>query len=97
VFCERSICAHVTKIVILEELKNFTNPFNISEFLHMNVSRDSSVGIATGYEIDVRGSIPGRGTDFSQLHRFQTTSGPHSVSYPMGSRVSFPGGKASGA
>jgi hypothetical protein len=30
----------------------------------MDVSRDSSVGIATGYGLDGRGSIPGKGKKF---------------------------------
>jgi hypothetical protein len=34
---------------------------------------------------------------FSLSHRVQTGSGAHPASYPMGIRVSFPGGKASGA
>jgi hypothetical protein len=37
------------------------------------VSRDSSVGIATGYELDRRGSVLGRGKIF---FLFSTASGP---------------------
>jgi hypothetical protein len=93
----RRVCAHITEIIILEDFKNCIYPVNISEFLHLNVSRDSSVGVATGYRLDFRGSIWIRVTDFSLLHRFETTSGAQPVSYPMGTGVSFPGGKASGA
>jgi hypothetical protein len=39
-------------------------------------SRDSSVGIATGYGLDGRGSIPGSDKTFS-LHSVQTSSGAH--------------------
>jgi hypothetical protein len=63
-FGEVRVCAHITEIIILEDFNNCTNPYNISEFLHINVSRDSSVGIATGYGLDVGGSIPGRGNRF---------------------------------
>jgi hypothetical protein len=63
-------------------------------------SRDTSVGIALGYGLDDRGSRvrfpPGAG-DFSLVHRVQNGSGAHLASYPMGTRGSFPGGKAAGA
>jgi hypothetical protein len=49
-------------------------------------SRGSSVGIATGYGLDDRGSgfrfLTGAGNFF--LHRVQTGSGAHPVSYPEG-------------
>jgi hypothetical protein len=35
--------------------------------------------------------------NFSLHHRVQTGSGAHPASYPMGTRDSFPGGKAAGA
>jgi hypothetical protein len=35
--------------------------------------------------------------NFSLNHRAQTGSGAHPASYPMGTRDSFPGGKAVGA
>jgi hypothetical protein len=58
-------------------------------------SRDSSVGIALGYGLDDRGSrvrLPAGAGNFSLHHR----SGAHRASYPMGTRGSFPGGKAAG-
>jgi hypothetical protein len=58
-------------------------------------SRDSSVGIATGYGPDDQGgesSSPGRVKKFSLLHIVQTGSGVHPTSYKMGT-----GGKAAGA
>jgi hypothetical protein len=59
---------------------------------------DSSVGIATRLRdgrSEYFGSIPGM--SFSLHHRVQTGSGVQPASYPMGTRGSFPGGKAGGA
>jgi hypothetical protein len=58
---------------------------------------DSSVGIATSYGLDDRGSIPGGAGNFCLRCRIQTGSGAHPASYPMGAWGSFPGGKAAGA
>jgi hypothetical protein len=52
------------------------------------MSRDSSVGIATSYELDGRGSIPGKGKDFSLFHKVQTALEPH---YAVGIRGSTQG------
>jgi hypothetical protein len=63
-------------------------------------SRDSSVGIALGYGLDERGSrvrFPAGSGNFSLHHRVQNGSGAHSASYPVTTRGSFPGGKATGA
>jgi hypothetical protein len=63
-------------------------------------SRDSSVGIALGYGPDDRGSrvrFPAGAGNFSLHHRFHKGSGPNQASYPMGTKGSFPGGKAAGA
>jgi hypothetical protein len=60
----------------------------------------SSVGIALGYGLDDRGSrvlCPAGTENFSLHHRIQNGSGAHAASYPMGTRGSFPGGKAAGA
>jgi hypothetical protein len=65
-----------------------------------NKSRDSSVGIATGYGLDDRGSrvrLPAGAGNFSLRHRIQNGSGAHPASYPMGTRGFFPGSKAAGA
>jgi hypothetical protein len=62
-------------------------------------SRDSSVGIALGYRLDERGSrvrFPAGAGNFSFHRRVQNGSGAHPA-FPMGTRVSFPGGKATGA
>jgi hypothetical protein len=61
-------------------------------------SSDSSVGIALGYGLDDRGSrvrFPARAGNFSLHHRVQNCFGAHPT-YPMGTRVSFPGVKRSG-
>jgi hypothetical protein len=72
---------------------------NYSKFIiilnyECRMSRDSSVGIAKGYGLDGRGSIPG---DFSLLHGVHTGSGAHPAYYTMGTGGDFPGGKAAGA
>jgi hypothetical protein len=59
-------------------------------------SRDSAVGIATGYGLDDRG-FGVRVSVGSKIFSFlvvQTGSGAHPASYPMGTRGSFSGGKA---
>jgi hypothetical protein len=63
-------------------------------------NRDGSVGIALGYELNDRGSgveFPAGAGNFSLNHRVQNGSGAHPASYPMGTKSSFPGGKAAGA
>jgi hypothetical protein len=60
----------------------------------------SSVGIATGHGLDDRGTevrLPAGVGNFSLLHCVQTDSGAHPAFYPMGTGVSFHGGKAAGA
>jgi hypothetical protein len=66
----------------------------------MNKSHDSLVGIALGYGLDDRGSrvrFLARAGHFSLHHRIQNGSEAHPVSFPVGIRGSFPGGKAAGA
>jgi hypothetical protein len=58
-------------------------------------SRDSLVGIATGWTAGVR--FPAGVRDISLRHSVQTGSGAHPASYPMGTGVSFSEGKAAGA
>jgi hypothetical protein len=60
---------------------------------------DSSVGIVLGYGLNDRGSrvrFPAGAGNFSLHHRVQNGSGDHPASYSMGTRGSFPGGKAAG-
>jgi hypothetical protein len=66
----------------------------------MHKSRDGSVGIALSYGLDDRVSgvrFPAGAGNFSLHHCVQNGSGAHPASYPMGTRGSFPGGKAAGA
>jgi hypothetical protein len=66
----------------------------------MKESCDSSVRIALGYGLDDRVSgfrVPAGAGKSSLHHRVQNGSGVHTASYPMGTRGSFPGGKAAGA
>jgi hypothetical protein len=61
---------------------------------------DSSVGIALGCGLDDRGSrvrFPAGAGNFYLHHRVQNGSGAHAAFYPMGTRDSFPGGKAAEA
>jgi hypothetical protein len=61
-------------------------------------SRDSSVGIATGYGLqDGVGVRVPVGQEFLLLHVVQTGSGVHPTSYTKGTGCSFLGGKAAGA
>jgi hypothetical protein len=53
--------------------------------------------IALGYGLDGRSSrvrFPAGAGNFSIHHRDQSGSGAHLASYPVSTRVSFPGGKA---
>jgi hypothetical protein len=77
----------------------FSN-LNYSKSLYIEWSRDSSVGITLGYRLDDRGPrvrFPAEAGNFSLHHRVQNGSGAHPASYPIGTRGSFPGGKAAGA
>jgi hypothetical protein len=65
----------------------------------MDGSRNCSVGIGTGYELDdriIKVRFPAGAGNFSFHHRVQTGSGAHSASYPTGTGGSFPRGKAAG-
>jgi hypothetical protein len=75
----------------LHRLKNiFTaSPESIQD---KSISQYSSVGVEKGYVPDGRDSIPVEDKRFSPLHSFQTGSGAHPTSYPMGL-----GGKPAGA
>jgi hypothetical protein len=56
-------------------------------------SRGSSVGIASDYGLDDRGSIPAGAKDFSSNLCVQTGSEAHPASCTMGAGGSFPGAK----
>jgi hypothetical protein len=63
------------------------------------MSRDSSVGITTGYGLDGRAGVrfPAAAKDFSLFHSVLTGSGVHPASYPMDIGADFPVDKAAGA
>jgi hypothetical protein len=57
------------------------------EYNHLSIlflSRDSSVGIATGWCWTDGIKFPTEAREFSLLHSVQTGSGAHPASYPMG-------------
>jgi hypothetical protein len=63
--------------------------------LYNHYSSCMLIGIATGWTAGVR--FPAGARDISLLHSFQTGSGAHPASYPMGTGSCFSGGKAAGA
>jgi hypothetical protein len=96
-FGEERVCVHITKIIIPEDFKNCTTRFNTSEILHTNVSRDSSVRIATSYGLEIRSSIPGRGNRFFATPQIPDHLWSGSNLLFDGERGLFPVGKAFGA
>jgi hypothetical protein len=56
-------------------------------------ARIEQLSVATGYELDGPGSIPGRSKNSSLLHNFQAGSAAHQppVEQPMGTWATFPG------
>jgi hypothetical protein len=73
----------------LEDTETTKIYLSLLSILYIVVSQGSSVGVATSYGLDGRGSGVG---NFYLPHRVQTGSGAHLVSYPLGA-----GGKAAGA
>jgi hypothetical protein len=53
-------------------------------------SRDSSVGIATGYGLEGNVPVPAGARDFSLLHSVQTGTAAHPASYPMDTGGPYP-------
>jgi hypothetical protein len=60
-------------------------------------SRDSSVGVPTGYGLDDWDLIPGRGNRLFPPHSFQYVSGPDPAPHPMDTRGYSPGSEVSKA
>jgi hypothetical protein len=88
----------VLKWLTIGPWRNFVINNRINDPSHI-VSRDSSVGIATGYGLDNQGKRDfesRKGKKFSLLHIVHTGSGVHPTSYKMGTRCSFPGVKRQG-
>jgi hypothetical protein len=77
--------------------KYIGNELNYYCIIIIIINRDSSVDIATGYILGGRGSISGKGRDFSLFRSVQTRSGAHPTSCPRSTGEYFPGGKAAGA
>jgi hypothetical protein len=80
-------------------IKLYLMTVTFTSYLKYTESRDSSVGIATGYDLDDRGvgvRVP-VGQEFSLPHVVQTGSRAHPASSPMGTGGSFPRGKVAGA
>jgi hypothetical protein len=74
---------------------------NVASYISLSYQQyvDSSVGIALAEGLDDRCSrvrFPAGAGDFSLHHHVQNCSDAHPASYPMGTRGSFPGGKAAG-
>jgi hypothetical protein len=81
------------------EMLHMVSDLELAGSYEQGKSRDSSLGIALGYGLDDRGSgvrFPAGVGNFSFHHSVQNGSGAHLASYPMGTRGSFPGGKAAG-
>jgi hypothetical protein len=57
------------------------------------MSWGSSVSIVSDYRLNSRGRSQAGAKDFSSSLCFQTSSGAHPASYPMGNGGRFPGGK----
>jgi hypothetical protein len=72
------------------------NPFIL--IYNLCGSRDSSVVYSAGLRAGWSGvRVPAGAVNFSLHHRVHTGSGAHPVSYPMGTKGSFPGDKEAGA
>jgi hypothetical protein len=56
----------------------------------------SAAGLAKGYRLDGRVSLPGRNKSVSLLHSMQTNSAYHLAPYPFRARDTFTGSKAAG-
>jgi hypothetical protein len=94
-------CMHFLSLQCVLHFPPISYSLNLISYIpQISKSRDSSVGIALGYGLDDRGSrvrFPAGAGNFSLHHRVQNGSGAHSASHPIGTRGSFPGGKAAGA
>jgi hypothetical protein len=81
-----------------EDIRNELGIFPLHKLQKIKRSRDSVVGIATGYGLDDRGfgiRVP-VGSRILFLHVVQTGSEAHPPSYPMGTGASSPGVKLPG-
>jgi hypothetical protein len=86
-------------ICLASDESSFLIPLRLIFILsHLLQSRESAVGIATGYGVDDQGGeVPAPvGAKISLLHFVQTGSGVHPPSYPRGTGGSFSGSNATG-
>jgi hypothetical protein len=67
--------------------------FSVLKSTRFKMSREGSADIVMAWTTRVR--FPAV-NDFTLLHGVQTSFGAHPAFYPMGTRGSFPGGKAAG-
>jgi hypothetical protein len=88
---------HTTHIHAISEIRTHVPKVRAGECIlarsnkyYIVRSRDSSVGIVTGY----RARFSAVSRDFSIYHSSPISSGVHPVSYAMGNEGSFPGSKA---
>jgi hypothetical protein len=79
-------CLHVRFLKLFDASVQLTQGSRIAKWYCVGLRAEWS---------EVRVPIGAR--NFSAHHRVQTGSGAHLASYPMGTRGSFPGGKAAGA
>jgi hypothetical protein len=96
--CEHFKCVFFLIIFIIPRSAVLPALLTSSFYLIIYRSRDSAVGIATGYGLDDRGvgvRVPVGSRSFSSPRR-PDRSAAHPASYPMCTRGFFPGGKAAG-
>jgi hypothetical protein len=88
--------AQFSTSLLTSHMKNGSTNKNTSP-INMNCAtfwrRDLSFGIATGYGLDIGGSIPETGKRYSIVHSVQSGPGAHPDSYPMGMGGLFPPGR----
>jgi hypothetical protein len=82
----------ISRMALFHVGRSSIQHFNFCVLLSQRGSRDSAVGIATGYGLDDKGVAVRflAVQDFSPLHVVQTGSGAHPASYPMGTGGYFP-------
>jgi hypothetical protein len=93
---ERKVDIFISATNITSEIHEVGIHFWLTLPYYRFKSRDGSVGIATDYGLDDRGSNPGGGWEFSLRHRVQTSSGAHTTSYPLILGLTSPGVKRLG-
>jgi hypothetical protein len=95
--CDSDIQILVTSCVLKCQISPITDPdpvyshtYRVIICTYIHKSRDRSVGIATGYKLDDRRSIPGRAR-FSSLHNVETVAGVHPAFYLISTGVKAAG------